>query len=373
MYKKRTDLFDCNLVYFLILTFFVGIRILSSSVQINETVGYVLNAVIQIVLEFGLSVFLFTYLRKQKLKQTFSDYGYKKISGKAVFISILLGILVYIATIFIASFFSMIMNLFGYEKSATQEISSYPVWLLILELFLTAILPAICEETAHRGMLMNVYDKKLGTKKAIILSGLLFGLMHLNINQFFYATILGFYFGYVAFMTKSIFPTMIMHFTNNAISTIMNYGTVNKLPFVDYVDNFINSMFSGNPIVSILSLFVFLFVTAILMYYLTNHLCKLTKINHLAKVADDVVKTKLRNDLMKDVPSAELSEETISDEIVLDSQEIGGKKIIKIDFKNSFTFNKPSYKPSIKENMFLYASLFMGILITVFTFIWGIL
>lgn len=372
MFKKRNALFDCNFVYFLILSFFVVIRIISATFDIGEVMGYILNAIIQIGLAFSLPVFLFSYLRKQPVRKTLNDYGFKKITAKTFFCSLALGVLVYIITIFIASFFSVVLKGLGYESSSSGvSMTSYPVWLLFLELFTTAILPGICEEVAHRGMLLNNY-KCLGAKKAILLSGLLFGLMHLNINQFFYATILGFYFGYVALSCGSIYPTMIMHFTNNAISTFMTFAIVNNMPIGSFLDNVLAKIISNGFALAILVLFMFIVLIVSFTIWLTRYIIKDSRITQMAQMADTVIKQQLRNELLSGIEEAKPIENSDVD-VQLNPQVVDGKRLVSVNFKTNINQYKQTYNPSKKDMIFLYASLFLGIVLTISTFIWGIL
>ena len=110
MFKKRTEIFDGNFVYFIILSLFVVLRIVSATFEISEVAGYIFNFVFQVGLAFCLPIFLFSYLQKQKVKQTLNLYGFKKINVKSVAISLIIGILVYIVTIFVSSFFSAIIS-----------------------------------------------------------------------------------------------------------------------------------------------------------------------------------------------------------------------------------------------------------------------
>ena len=72
-----------------------------------------------------------------------------------------------------------------------------------VELLLVAILPAFCEEFIHRGVLLQGI-KHAGFKKAIVISSLMFGLIHFNIQQFFYAFIIGLILGFVSVVAKNI-------------------------------------------------------------------------------------------------------------------------------------------------------------------------
>lgn len=372
MFKKRSNIFDSNFVYFLIICLFVVIRIVSSTFSIGTVWGYILNATIQIGLMLSLPLFLYSYLRKQKIKQTLQQYNFRKISIKSVFVSLIMGVLVYCITIFIATFFSAILSLFGYESSSGGVMSEYPLWLLFVELFFTAVLPGICEEVAHRGMLLSTY-KQMGAKKAIVLSGLLFGLMHLNIEQFFYASIIGFFFAFVTLGTDSIYPTMIMHFTNNAISTFMGYASVNKLPISSFVGNLLNSILSSNAFIAIIMIFLIVMLLVCALLFLTKVLFKDVKIKQIATFADDMVKQELRRELLNGIVTEDQeNSQPAEGQIEFNSQSYGNKKIFNIIYKNQINSQKP-YVSTYKDNIFLYVNMFMGIAITLCTFIWGIL
>lgn len=94
----------------------------------------------------------------------------------------------------------------------------YPYLLL---LFLISVMPAIGEELLFRGVLANVYLRKKGILKAALLSGLMFGAFHMNINQFLYATVLGIIFVFVLEGTGSLYASMLSHFVLNGQSVTL--------------------------------------------------------------------------------------------------------------------------------------------------------
>ncbi len=83
-----------------------------------------------------------------------------------------------------------------------------------------AVIAPLFEELWFRGIVMKALQP-YGNGFAIFVSALLFGLTHANLQQFFYATILGICLGYIAVSTKSIVITTIMHAMFNSISGIM--------------------------------------------------------------------------------------------------------------------------------------------------------
>ena len=83
-----------------------------------------------------------------------------------------------------------------------------------------AVIAPIFEEFWFRGIVME----SLRTYRngfAIFISAILFGLTHSNLEQFFYATALGIFLGYIAVSTRSIITTTIMHAMFNSISGVM--------------------------------------------------------------------------------------------------------------------------------------------------------
>lgn len=82
------------------------------------------------------------------------------------------------------------------------------------------ILAPIVEEITFRGIMINKISR-YGDKVAIWISALAFGLFHLNLSQFFYATALGVIFGYVTVKTKRIRYSIILHMLINIIGSVV--------------------------------------------------------------------------------------------------------------------------------------------------------
>ncbi len=93
---------------------------------------------------------------------------------------------------------------------------------IILNTLFMALLPACVEEFMFRGVLFQTY-KKSKMLPAILLSGFLFGCMHMNLNQFIYAFALGVYLAFLVEATGSIFSSMLAHFTLNFTSVVMTF------------------------------------------------------------------------------------------------------------------------------------------------------
>lgn len=91
----------------------------------------------------------------------------------------------------------------------------YPILLLLI-----AVMPAITEEVTLRGIVLSGYDFK-NKWVASIVTGLLFGVFHLNAQQFLYAAILGMVLAYLVRITNSIFASVVMHFMINGLQVTL--------------------------------------------------------------------------------------------------------------------------------------------------------
>lgn len=83
-----------------------------------------------------------------------------------------------------------------------------------------ALIPAAAEELAVRGVLYHGY-RRAGILKAAVVSGVLFGIMHLNINQFCYAAVLGTVFALLVEASGNLFYSMEAHFVINLNSVLL--------------------------------------------------------------------------------------------------------------------------------------------------------
>lgn len=93
---------------------------------------------------------------------------------------------------------------------------------LFVSLFAIAFVPCVMEDAVYRGVFFNEY-RKVDPLKGIFLSALLFGLMHMNINQFVYAFPMGIIFAMLVEGTDSLLSSMIVHFVINGMSVLSVY------------------------------------------------------------------------------------------------------------------------------------------------------
>lgn len=91
-----------------------------------------------------------------------------------------------------------------------------------LSVIATAIVPALVEEFACRGIVLGAL-RKYGDGFAVMVSSILFGLIHGNFQQIPFAFLIGLILGFVTVKCESILPAMFIHFYNNLSSVIFDY------------------------------------------------------------------------------------------------------------------------------------------------------
>lgn len=123
-------------------------------------------------------------------------------------------------------------------------------------LFLMAVLPACVEEVLYRGVVYGGYRKTGRKFAAVMLSGLMFGIMHMNLNQAMYAFVLGILLALLFEATGSIFATMLFHFIYNAQSCCMMYLT--DLVDPEYYEALAETVYTQDQLFASVSFFIVL-------------------------------------------------------------------------------------------------------------------
>ena len=144
--------------------------------------------------------------------------GFKKIKMSTFFMLILFTFMIMPLTTLLNAITMLFVDntvLFMSGQVLTQP--------FIVMLFMVAMFGPFCEEFVFRGIIYGGYRKEGSLFSAVILSGLLFGLMHMNLNQACYAFVIGIAFALLVEATGSIFSSILCHFVFNAQSVCIMY------------------------------------------------------------------------------------------------------------------------------------------------------
>lgn len=112
------------------------------------------------------------------------------------------------------SVFGSMLSMVLSNGEATDRVADLAMQTNIWNVVFLVIVGPVFEEWLFRKQLID-HTRKYGEKTAILLSGLAFGLFHMNLFQFFYAFLLGLMFGYVYTRTSKLRYSTAMHMIIN--------------------------------------------------------------------------------------------------------------------------------------------------------------
>ena len=375
--KKHSKIIIVSLIYIISALLYLFLRIGGKFGIFNflgTSKNYILNIVNQIIFIAGVPILLFSLFETKNLKRTFKQFKFSKIPGRIVWLSFLMGIVLYGVVVFLSSAWLNLIGLTGY-KNPLFKISfgiQSPFAEFGAEIVLTCLLPAVCEEVLLRGCVLSGLEN-MGRKRAIIFVGLLFGFLHINVEQVFYASILGMFLCVITMMTGSIWPAIIMHFTSNFCSVFLNFIFKLNL-FNGELNRFINTLFYGNVLTSIVN---YLFIAFIVIYCFIMLFARFLKYSKSKSLYDKLSAFMLENNLTPG-EKVEINEQT-GDNLIEMKNIVQAELFSQLGMsRRPFDFILPptahdKYKPTVLEWVFVIAALVLTGGATLASFIGGIL
>lgn len=92
---------------------------------------------------------------------------------------------------------------------------------ILMALLNIAVIPSICEEVMFRGYVQGALEKSWGAWPGILVSGLLFGLFHMQVSNLFPLAMLGVLLALVTWLSGSLIPAIGAHFINNGSAVLV--------------------------------------------------------------------------------------------------------------------------------------------------------
>jgi len=128
-----------------------------------------------------------------------------------------------------SSFIASVLNafaVFALERLGTVRVEGIPapesISELWLQVFVFALLPAICEEFFFRGIIYRSFESK-GFGVAMGVSAIYFALFHFDLRNFLGPLFLGFLITWYCYRTDSIFAAVLAHFVNNLMAVLAGW------------------------------------------------------------------------------------------------------------------------------------------------------
>ena len=201
-YKKGLWLFLLLFIVFIIFNVIIG-RYFYSLVLYHEIFDILIPCLIYLLLT-----------KKPVLSTLKLD---RKLNKKSVVIVFQLFLISFLLKMGINSIV-MLTGAIDPTKVTMQVVDMAPNFLTLF--IAVAILPAFLEEIIIRGVVLDQFqDTNLW--QGAVMTGLLFGMMHIDIGQLGYATALGIVMGAIVILTGSLWGGILFHFLNNFLSVVV--------------------------------------------------------------------------------------------------------------------------------------------------------
>jgi membrane protease YdiL (CAAX protease family) len=136
---------------------------------------------------------------------------------------------------------------------------------MLLVIITISIVPAICEEVMFRGYIQRSFGFKFKPHTAAILTAVFFSLYHFNPYGFIPLAIIGFYLGFAAYTSQSLFIPIILHFLNNFFAVMLYFIIGDDELFQSNVSD--AASLDTNVMYFVLLLFLFV----ALMFFIRNY------------------------------------------------------------------------------------------------------
>ena len=264
-----------------------------------------------------------------------------------------LGIAVYVLTVGVSSAWSALLDFTGYNvtSSSVPMPDEFVFGYFVTDMLLTALLPAFCEEFCMRGGVLTTAQSSFKKIGCILFCGIAFGLFHQNIRQVFYTSLFGALAAYLTIEMKSLYPAMIMHFTNNFCSVFFDYATHYEWGFLGGFHPALNGMNVGGLMLVFLGTGAFAVLIVVVMLYLRDKQIIETKREVLKDAAFDATNKRV-------VLMGEFDPERVSR---LEME----KEVYGADYERALC------KPCARDIMIAVALGVVALCTTVFTYVWG--
>lgn len=158
---------------------------------------------------------------------------------------------------------------------------------LAIAFFITAVMPAICEEALMRGFIQCSFNSFKNKWFIVILVGAIFGILHFDFIRFFPTAILGGVMAYIMVETKNLILPIFFHLINNGLATFVSFLPQPEV-MVDQVSNTYVSMFDIGQWIIMGSIIPFIFLIANLLLHKKGEV-KFSKKNLVIKVVIAII------------------------------------------------------------------------------------
>lgn len=169
------------------------------------------------------TVLILMLIYKLKKRNIKNELLILKTRNSNLLIAILLGLSVWLVNSGIINLveysgvFQSAFDKFAETTSLITEGSFFSAFLV------AGIIAPFAEEFLFRGVIYRTLNRYFSIITSILVQAILFGIFHGNMVQGVYATFLGIVFGYITYKSKSLWPAVIAHMSNNILALTLPY------------------------------------------------------------------------------------------------------------------------------------------------------
>ena len=330
--RREFNLFDaaiaCVMFIVLQILFDLVYQFLPSSFTNTFTVAFLASLLVE-------SIFFFTVIITAKQRNV-EFVSATKLNVKPDILSVLLAFgISFICLVSFTGLTNVFVNFLyklGYSSNASLAVPNLLVYLIYI--FLICICPAFFEDFLFRGCILSGL-RKLGDNKAVILSALIFMLMHGGPDQTIHQFIIGIVLGYSFLASGTIWIPVIIHFANNFTALTLAYLTRNA----ETVETVIPTW--GQLFLQLASAVISAIIGVYLVYFCIRGLKKIkenkekeTLNNKMqeAKNNEETITQEVAEEISIQESKLEIKEETLTETLSTDNQNIKENKYTKILF-----------------------------------------
>lgn len=213
--SKRNNFFTSNLMFMIVGVMFIAGSFLMAMLDTSFKLSIV-------IIQYGIILVPIIIVMKVKGYSIKEKFRFKKMNIRT-------GVKAFFITLFSLPFaytLNYLMNIILIKLDLFQ-IQSMDLGTgtanFFVVFFLISITPGICEEVFFRGLMFSGYRDQMSATKAIILTGILFGLFHFNLQNLLLPTFLGIIFAWLVYTTDTIYSSMLGHALFNGIGVVLMY------------------------------------------------------------------------------------------------------------------------------------------------------
>ena len=323
--RKNFEIFEsalaCVIFILLNLVFSFFIYLIPQSTIDIPIVYYLLSFLVEFL--FAIAAWIVAKSRKIEIVPAIGIN--KKINGKIVGLGFLITLVCLIFFASLSNTFSDFLTILGYSSEISEGVAeriTTNFWTYLASIIVTCIAPALFEEILFRGVILSGF-KSYGKKIAVILSALIFMLMHGNADQTVHQFIIGLVVGYIFIETGNLWLGVVIHFFNNfvAITELYIFSLILKnsnLSQLEAASESVTEEVAVNPWVALLVEAIVSFILAYIGFKLIKKL--ISKIcSESQKVNQSDVKISEENEIVVDGEAIQ-TEGTIEGDAEINSQ-----------------------------------------------------